>query len=116
MSFFVCLFFNAIFLAAGKSPSFSTIQPSWPFLWSTRLEEVYHYRIVFQILQRESWMEAVRVQAKVHARMPTQSVPAPQPRNVPVKAGIRPLVARVVSFSFFCVTPAAYRFYQYCSP
>ena len=72
--------------------------------------------IVFQILQRESWMEAVRVQAKVHARMPTQSVPAPQPRNVPVKAGIRPLVARVVSFSFFCVTPAGYRFYQYCSP
>ena len=48
-------------------------------------------------------MEAVRAHAKVHARMPTQSVSAPQPRNVPVKAGIRQLVARVVSFSFFCI-------------
>ena len=83
------MLFVILILVAGKSPSFSTIQLSWPTLWSTWLEEVYRYCTVFQILQRESWMEAVRVQAKVHARIPTQSVPAPQPRNVPVKAGIR---------------------------
>ena len=77
---------------------------------------LYIYCILFQILQRESWMEAVRVQAKVPARMPMQSVPAPQPRNVPVKAGIRPLVARVVSVFFFCMTPDGSRLYRYCSP
>ena len=114
--FVASLLFVILILATGKKSFIFHNTTILAIPVSTLLEEVYRYCIVFQILQRESWMEAVRVQAKVHARIPTQSVPAPQPRNVPVKAGIRQLVARAVSVFFFCMTPAGSRFYQYCSP